>query len=167
VVAIGETGLDYYRDHTSPEAQRASLRGHLAIAAELDLPISLHNRQADADLLAILREYRGRVRGVMHCFSGDAELAEAALDLGFHISFAGNLTYPSAGSLREVARKLPVNCLLVETDAPFLSPIPHRGKRNEPANVEYTLRTLAACREEDVAVLATHIAANAQTLFDW
>lgn len=167
VVAIGETGLDYYRDHVAPALQRRSLDAHLSLAASLVLPIIIHNRQADDDVIAALSAYRGRVRGVLHCFSGDEALAARALDLGYLLSFAGNLTYPSAGALRAVAARLPADALLVETDAPFLSPVPYRGKRNEPALVRATLETLAACRDDDVDRLATQVRANAARLFAW
>lgn len=167
VVAIGETGLDYYRDRTDPALQRGSLRQHLEIATHLDLPIIIHNREADADVVEALTAFSGRARGILHCFSSDAAMAHKVLDLGFYISFAGNLTYPSAGALRAVARDIPVDQLLVETDAPFLSPVPRRGKRNEPLNVQFTLRTLADVRGMDVHKLAHQIAANAQRLLRW
>ena len=167
VRAIGETGLDYYRDHTAPSLQRAALERHLQLAAELHLPVSIHNRSADGDIIAALTGYAGSVRGVMHCFSGDLGLAERALLLGYYISFAGNLTYPSAGPLREVAAMLPEDRLLVETDAPYLSPVPLRGKHNEPAHVGITLRALAVCRGVAPEVLAPRIVANAEQLFGW
>jgi TatD DNase family protein len=165
--AIGETGLDYYRDHTDHALQRASLLDHLELAAAHKLPIVIHNRQADEDVLALLNRFRGRVTGIMHCFSGGRELAERVLDLGFYLSFAGNLTYPSAAALREIAAWAPVDRILVETDTPYLSPVPHRGKRNQPANVVHTLRVLAACRNMEVGPAAAVIAANATALFGW
>lgn len=167
VVAIGETGLDYYRDHTDPCLQRRSLDAHLALAAETGLPIIIHNRAADGDVIAAVAPFNGRVRGVMHCFGGDRVLAARALDLGYYISFAGNLTYPSAGALRDVAAWVPADRLLVETDAPFLSPVPKRGKANEPAYVVHTLAALAACRSADLPSLAAQAADNARTLFGW
>lgn len=167
VVAIGETGLDYYRDWTAPALQRRSFDAHLGMAADCKLPIVIHNREADDDVVAAVAPYKGRVRGVLHCFSGDRSLAARGLELGLHLSFAGNLTYPSAGALREVAGWAPADRLLVETDAPFLSPVPHRGRRNEPAYVDLTLRVLAACREVDVGLLARQIAENARVLFAW
>jgi TatD DNase family protein len=167
VVAIGETGLDYYRDSTDPALQRRSFAAHLELAAGRDLPIVVHNRQADDDVLAALRPWSGRIRGVLHCFSGDIDLAERALDLGFCLSFAGNLTYPSASALRMVAAWAPEERLLVETDAPFLAPVPVRGRRNEPAHVTHTLEALARARDCSPETLARQIVANAQTLFGW
>ena len=167
VVAIGETGLDYYRDFVDPALQRRSFAAHLELAVARDLPIIIHNRQANDDVLAALGPWSGRIRGVLHCFSGDLQLAEQALDLGMYLSFAGNLTYPSAAPLRAVAARVPEDRLLVETDAPFLSPVPMRGRRNEPAHVAYTLRTLAEVRDCSPVVLARRIAANAHALFGW
>lgn len=167
VVAIGETGLDYYRDAVDPRVQRRSFDAHLSLAASLQLPVIVHNRHADDDILAAVSAYAGRVRGVLHCFSGDAHLAARALELGYYLSFAGNLTYPSAGGLRAVAATVPIDRVLVETDAPFLSPVPYRGKTNEPARIGATLRALATCRNEDVAWLAGRIVSNARHLFGW
>jgi TatD DNase family protein len=167
VVAVGETGLDYYRDHTSPALQRRSLERHFDLAARYQLPIVLHNREADQDILAAIIAAAGSVVGILHCFSSSMAVAEAALAHGFFLSFAGNLTYPSATALREVAAQAPVERVLTETDAPFLAPVPLRGKRNEPAHVRYTLEALARCRSLPVEVLATHVAANARALFEW
>ncbi|HWE63993.1 MAG TPA: TatD family hydrolase [Chloroflexota bacterium] len=167
VVAIGETGLDYYRDYVPAVLQRRAFDAHLALAATLNLPVVVHNRQADQDVLSAITAFQGRVRGVLHCFSGDRALAARALDLGYYLSFAGNLTYPSAAALRDVAAWVPRDRVLVETDAPFLSPVPRRGKRNEPAFVGLTLQALAACRMEDARDLAQQVISNAQTLFAW
>src|SRR5579864_2968174 len=164
VRAIGETGLDYYRDRTDRARQRASLLAHLKLAAERDLPIVIHNRAADADVLELLTRFRGQVRGVLHCFSGDRAFAEQVLELGYYLSFAGNLTYPSAGPLREAAATLPLDRVLVETDTPYLSPVPHRRAPNQPAYVAHTLLALAACTKQTPAELAPRIAANAATL---
>jgi TatD DNase family protein len=166
VAAIGETGLDYYRHHTSPEAQRRAFAQHLELAVQLDLPVVIHNREADRDILAAVRACPG-VRGVLHCFTGDAQVAEEGLDLGLFISFAGNLTYPTAGALRGVAGRLPIDRLLVETDAPFLAPVPHRGRRNEPAYVRETLQALAACHGLPAGQMARQVATNARALFRW
>jgi TatD DNase family protein len=165
--AIGETGLDYYRDHTDHGLQRASLLAHLELAAQRRLPIVIHNRQADEDVLTLLQQFRGRVIGIMHCFSGGLDLAKRVIDLGFYVSFAGNLTYPSAVHIREVAAWAPLDMILVETDTPYLSPVPLRGKPNQPANVVHTLWALAECRRMERGVLASAIAANAATLFRW
>jgi len=167
VVAIGETGLDYYRDHTDPQLQRRSLDWHLALAERTGLPVILHDRAADEDLLAALAGYVGRVRGVLHCFSGDRALAGRALDLGYYLSFAGNLTYPSAAMIRDVAGWAPAERILSETDAPFLSPVPLRGKRNEPAYVAHTVAAIAAARGVALAEVASILTTNAAILFGW
>jgi TatD DNase family protein len=147
VVAIGEIGLDYHYDFSPPEMQQEVFREQVRLARELKLPVVIHTREASADTLAILRdEGRGDVRGVFHCFTGDRALARAALDLGFHLSFAGIVTFPKAVELREVARDTPGDRLLVETDSPYLAPVPHRGKRNEPAFVSRVVETIAEVR---------------------
>ena len=167
VRAIGETGLDFYRDRVPAPVQEESFRRHLILSAELDLPVVIHNRQADDAVLRALRAAPRGVRGVLHCFSADQALADAALELGLYLSFAGNLTYRSAQGLRCIAAGLPADRLLTETDAPFLPPHPWRGKRNEPAYVAQTLRVLAEARQCDVAELARQVAANARALFGW
>jgi TatD DNase family protein len=167
VIAIGETGLDYYRDHTAPALQRKSLDRHFALAAQHHLPIVLHNREADRDILAAITAAGGSVTGILHCFSSSLAVAETALTHGFYLSFAGNLTYPSAVALRDVAAAVPIERILTETDAPFLAPVPYRGKRNEPAYVAHTLEALARCRAMPTAALARQIASNADTLLGW
>ena len=167
VRAIGETGLDYYRDRTDRALQRASLLAHLEVAAKRRLPIVIHNRLADEDVVELLNRFRGRVTGIMHCFSGGHGLAERVLDLGYYLSFAGNLTYPSATAIREIAAWIPLDRLLVETDTPYLSPVPCRGKPNQPANVVHTIQALAACRNTEAGPLAAAIAANAAMLLAW
>jgi TatD DNase family protein len=167
VKAIGETGLDYYRTYTTPELQRTHLERHFLIAADRGLPIILHNRDADEDLYAIARAYSPQVRGVLHCFSGSMETAQRFLDLGYYISFAGNVTYSSAGALRKVAMQVPADRILAETDSPYLTPVPRRGRRNEPANVLFIYKVLAEYRDVPEAALVATIAANAQRLFGW
>ncbi len=167
VVAIGESGLDFYRADVLAAIQVESFSRHLALAADLDLPIIVHNRQADETILGALDGAPAGVRGVMHCFSSDRAFAEASLERGFYLSFAGNLTYRSAAVLRDVAATVPSDRLLVETDAPFLPPQPWRGKRNEPAYVAETLRVLCDIRGVDEVTLADQIAANARALFRW
>jgi TatD DNase family protein len=167
VKAIGETGLDYHRTYTSRELQKAHLERHLRLAAELKLPIILHNREADEDLLHIVHAYSSSVRGVLHCFSSTMETADRFLELGFYISFAGNTTYPSAAALRDVAANIPLDRLLVETDSPYLTPVPLRGKPNEPAYVAFTYRKLAELRHMPVSALLPAVARNAQQLFNW
>jgi TatD DNase family protein len=151
VVALGEIGLDYYRDRAPRAVQQRVLEAQLALAAELGRPIVIHNRAAHDDLLAIVAPWVTRLPdppGVMHCFAGDLAYARRCLDLGFRISFAGPLTFRNADGLRAVARALPLDALLVETDAPYLAPVPYRGKRNEPAYVRVTAAALAAVRGE-------------------
>lgn len=162
--AIGETGLDLYRDRAPLAVQETALRAHLALARELDLPVVLHCREAFAPLFAVLRS-EPAVRGVMHCFSGGIEDARQALDLGLHLSFAGPLTYPKNDPLRRVAAWAPADCLLVETDAPFLPPQRHRGQRNEPAFVVETLAVLASLRQMSLADAADLTFGNACRLF--
>lgn len=167
VVGIGESGLDYYYDHSDRDAQRASFRSHLAACRETGLPIVVHTRDAEDDTAAILRDElgKGAFPGVLHCFTGSAELARIALDLGFYISISGIVTFKSAQALQAVAKDLPLDRLLIETDAPFLAPVPHRGKQGEPAFVADTCRFLANLRGEDPDVLADATRANFHTLF--
>ena len=129
VVAYGEIGLDYHYNHSSPKEQRDRFREQLQLARELRLPVIIHTREADADTVAILQEEKAsEIGGVFHCFSGDASLAKDALDLGFYLSFSGILTFPSATTLRDIAKTAPLDRLLIETDCPYLTPVPHRGK---------------------------------------
>lgn len=147
VVAYGEIGLDYHYNHSSPKEQRDRFREQVALACELKLPVIIHTREAQEDTMAILREERASdVGGVFHCFSGDAWLAKDALDLGFYLSFSGVLTFHNAAMLRDIAKTVPLDRLLIETDCPYLTPVPHRGKRNEPAYVSLVARQLAQIR---------------------
>jgi TatD DNase family protein len=165
-VAVGEIGLDYHYDFAPRAVQRDVFAGQVALALERDLPVVIHTRLASEDTLAVIREAgRGRVRGVMHCFTGTTTEASAALDAGFYISLAGILTFPKASDLRDTARHVPRDRLLVETDAPYLAPVPHRGKRNEPAWVGLTLETLAAAHGVPADELARSVAANFRALF--
>ncbi len=144
VVAVGEIGLDYYYDHSTPEAQRAVFRRFLRLAHELALPVVIHTRDAEPDTVRILQEERAELLGgVIHCFTGTEYLADAALDLGFALSFSGVLTFKNADPLRAIARRLPRDRVLVETDCPYLTPVPHRGKKNEPAFVVHVAAKLA------------------------
>jgi len=150
VIAIGETGLDYYRLKEPLDWQRQRFRVHIRAAREAGLPLIIHTRAAAADTLRIMREEKaGEVGGVMHCFTETLEVAQAALDLGFHISFSGIVTFKSAQSLRSVAAVVPLDRLLIETDAPYLAPVPHRGKTNEPGWVPLVARTIGALRGLD------------------
>lgn len=168
VVGLGETGLDRYWDYTPFEQQEDYFARHLKLARQLDLPVVIHCREAEADTVRMLREdfdQNGPVRGVMHSFAGALETALACLDMGLHISFAGMVTYKNAQNLRDIARKIPRERLLVETDSPYLSPVPMRGKCNEPAFVLHTAACLAKETGMDLATMAKHTTDNAQTLF--
>ncbi len=163
-IGVGETGLDFYRDRSPRDRQETLFRRHLALARELELPVIVHSRESFAPCLAAIREFPG-VRGVFHCFSGGPEEAEEAQSASFYLSFAGNLAYPKSERLREAAASAPIDRLLVETDSPFLTPPPHRGKRNQPAFVAETGRALAAIRglpEEEMAAVTSR---NARALF--
>jgi TatD DNase family protein len=164
VVAIGETGLDNYREFTPPARQREAFEWHLALADELDLPVIIHNRQADADVRASASS--AGVRGVLHCFnSHDAAYLEHMLALGFFVSFAGPLTFKNARRTREMAARVPTDRLLVETDCPYLAPEPHRGRRNEPAYVRDTATCLADVFDLSLDELTTTLWANTRIAF--
>lgn len=166
VRAIGEIGLDYHYDFSPRDVQQLVFRAQVRLARELHLPVVIHTREADEDTVAILREEgRGQVRGVLHCFTGTAALAQAGLELGFFISAAGIVTFPKAGELREVIKGVPLDRLLVETDSPFLAPVPHRGKRNEPAHVPHVAATLAAAHAVPVEEVDRITTRNFETLF--
>jgi TatD DNase family protein len=166
--AIGEIGLDYHYDFAPKETQHRVFRAQLRLARELDLPVIIHTREAEDDTLAILREEgagAGGLRGVLHCFTGTRRLAEQALELGLHISFAGIVTFPKATELRAVAALVPQDRLLCETDSPYLAPTPYRGKRNEPAWVVRVAEELALLRGVPAAALQAQIASNFSGLF--
>ena len=166
VRAVGEVGLDYHYDFAPRDVQRAVFAGQVRLACERDLPLVIHTREADDDTIALLaREGKGKARGVFHCFSGDARLARRALDLGFYVSFSGMITFPKAGSVRDAAAIVPLDRLLVETDAPYLAPVPHRGSRNEPARVVEVVRALAGLRGIDVEAVASASVSNYRNLF--
>lgn len=164
--AVGEIGLDYHYDYSPRPTQQAVFRAQLRLARELNLPVVIHSREADSDTIDALKSAGGgEVRGVFHCFTGTHELADAALKLGFYISLAGVLTFPNAQDLRNIARQIPMDRLLLETDSPFLTPAPHRGARNEPARMLHTAETLAALKGVSVAELGTVTTANFHALF--
>ena len=167
VVGIGESGLDYYYDHSDRDRQRASFRAHLAAARETRLPVVVHTRDAEEDTAEILTEEMGKgaFPGVIHCFTASGAFADKALDLGFYISISGIVTFKNAKDLQETASRLPLDRLLIETDAPFLAPVPHRGRTGEPAFVADTCRFLANLRGEDPEMLAEATRANFHTLF--
>lgn len=161
-VAIGEIGLDYHYDHSPRDAQKEMFIRQLELALDLKRPIVIHCREAWAELREILREHwtSSGLGGILHCFSGTREDALNLLDVGFFVSFAGNLTYKRSEELRETAKAIPADRLLTETDSPFLAPVPHRGKRNEPAYVIEVVRQLAAVRAGSERVMAEQVAAN-------
>jgi TatD DNase family protein len=167
VVALGEIGLDFHYDNSPREAQREVFARQLRLAAEASLPVIIHSREADEETVEILRaEYANASRGgVMHCFGGGPRMAEDVLALGFYVSFAGNVTFKKADALREVARAVPPERLLVETDCPFLSPVPFRGRRNEPAHVVETARFLAELRGATPEELGRATSENFYQLF--
>lgn len=163
VVAIGETGLDYHYEHSPRAAQRAAFGRFIGLARQLALPLVIHLREADDDAVEVLRSERGsEVGGIIHCFSGNAASARRFLDLGFHLSFSGIVTFKTADDLREAARLVPADRLLIETDAPFLAPLPFRGRRNEPALVVQTAAVLAEVRGTSLDEIAAATTANAR-----
>ena len=165
VVAVGETGLDYYRDHAPPELQRWWFRQHIAIAKRVGKALMIHDRDAHADVLAILEEEGAPSRVVFHCFSGDAAMVKQCAEAGYVMSFAGNVTFANAQPLREAAAAAPPDLLLVETDAPFLTPVPNRGRPNSPAMAAYTVRFLAGLKGVAVADLCDALTATAERTF--
>ncbi len=167
VVGIGETGLDYFYEHSPRAAQEKSFRAHIGAARETGLPLVVHTREADMDMARILTEEQiaGRFSGVLHCFSSSRMLADTALGLGLYISLSGIVTFKKAKDLRDTARALPLDRVLVETDSPYLAPVPKRGKRNEPAFVAHTAAELARLRDIDVDTLSAATTDNFFTLF--
>src|SRR3990172_5527120 len=166
VVAVGETGLDYYYDHSPREVQRRVFTEFIRMARETELPIVVHERDAAQDVADLLRaEGAGKLRGVIHCFTGNYEAARAYLDLGLYISFTGIITFKNAEALRDVVRNLPLERMLVETDSPYLTPVPHRGKRNEPAYVRYVAETVARIKGLSLEEVARVTTQNVRELF--
>jgi TatD DNase family protein len=167
VIAWGEIGLDYHYDNSPRDVQREAFRKQLRMARERGLPVSIHTREAEADTLAILdEEWRGcGLGGVIHCFTGTRTFAEAVVDLGFYISLSGVITFKKAEELRETARAIPLDRMLIETDSPFLAPVPYRGRRNEPAYVIETARAVAGLRDLNVEDFARSASENFKKLF--
>ncbi|HEX3982828.1 MAG TPA: TatD family hydrolase [Acidisoma sp.] len=168
VIGIGETGLDYFYDTAPPEVQKAGFRAHIRAARMAGVPLAIHARDADADIAAILREEReegGPFDFLLHCFSSGRSLAEAAIEMGGYVSFSGILTFPKSVELREIAADVPTDRLLVETDSPYLAPVPFRGKRNEPAHVAHTAAKLAEVRGMTPDALATLTVVNFRRLY--
>jgi len=166
VVAIGEIGLDFHYDHSPRPVQREAFRRQIRLARDVGLPVVVHTREADDETCDILEEEgAGEAGGVIHCFTGGLELARRSLALGFCLSFSGIVAFPRAATIQQVAREAPADRVLVETDAPFLAPPPHRGKRNEPAFVVEVARKVAGLREEPIDALAAAVRANYARLF--
>ncbi len=164
VVAVGETGLDFHYDFSPRDTQELLFRGHLELAEELGLPVVVHARNADSEMVGILKEWGPKVRGVLHCFSGGEALLDRALEVGWMISFTGIVTFKSYGD-HTLVRKTPEDRLMVETDGPYLAPIPHRGRRNEPSFVPLVADALARIREEDPESVGGYTTENADSFF--
>ena len=169
VVAVGETGLDYYRDWSPRPVQRDWFRAHIEIARSAGKAVMIHDREAHEDVLSVLAEYAPWPPHsvIFHCFSGDAAMAARCAEAGYLMSFAGNVTFKNADSLREAALAAPAELMLAETDAPYLTPVPHRGKPNSPAMTAYTIRYLAALKNLDVADFCSQLQANGARVFAW
>ncbi len=168
VVAVGETGLDYYREYAPPEQQRAAFAAQLGLARALGKPVVIHHRDAHADLLAILRadvRAHGPLHGVLHAFNGNAPFAADLLALGLHLGIGGPVTFKNATELHDAVRSLPLDRIVIETDSPYLAPHPHRGRRNESAYVALVAERIAVLKQTDIAVIATTTTANAARLF--
>lgn len=168
VIGIGETGLDYYYEHSPRDMQKESFRNHIAVSRDLKMPIIVHTRDAEKDTIDILSSEmeKGEFPGLIHCFSGSEWLAKSALDLGLYISVPGIITFKTAGDLRETIKKVPVDRLLVETDSPFLAPVPMRGKKNEPAYVKYVVECLADLFGKTPSFIAEQTTENFLRLFN-
>lgn len=165
VIAVGEIGLDYYYQHSTPEAQQTAFRAQLEIAKEFQMPIEIHTRDAEEDTIAILKEYKGQVTGIIHCFTGTSWLAKEALDLGYNISISGVVTFKNAESLRETVRMIPLDRLHVETDAPFLAPVPKRGQENIPGFVIHTGEFVAKLKQVELFDFQQQMKKNALQMF--
>lgn len=168
VVGIGETGFDYYYETATRENQWNAFVSHVELALKYDLPVIIHDRDAHGDTLKLIQEYKGRgLKGVFHCYSGSAEMAKQVVNLGFYVSFAGPVTYKNAPNLKEAAKSVPLDRILVETDCPYLAPQPVRGKRNEPHYVIHTAEEIASLREMDLEEFVEAANENAYRLFQF
>src|SRR3990170_432029 len=165
VVAIGEIGLDYYRNLSPKTAQQKAFEAQLLLAQELELPVVIHDRDAHADIFKTLSKFKGKLNGVMHCFSGSREMAEQYVKMEYYISFAGTVTFPNAHKLHESAKSIDLNKILLETDCPWLAPQEMRGKRNEPAFLPFTAEKIANLREISLAELAEATTKNTRQIF--
>jgi len=164
-VGVGEIGLDYYRDLSPRDVQRRVFVAQLELAARVDLPIAIHNRESTDDLLAVLRERSVAHRGVIHSFLGDRALAQTLLDFGFHLGIGGPITFPKNGALRDAVRAIPLDRILVETDCPYLTPVPYRGRRNEPAYVRYVAEAIAELKSLAIEEVSRQTTENVRSLF--
>ena len=166
VIAVGETGLDYYYSHSPPEVQRQVFAQFIQLAVETELPLVVHERDAAREVAEMLgKEGARKVQGVIHCFTGDDQAAQNYLDLGFYLSFTGIITFKNADALRDVARKIPLEKMLVETDSPYLTPVPFRGKRNEPAYVRYVAEMIGKIKALSLEEVARTTTQNVRVLF--
>lgn len=168
IVGFGEIGLDYYKNYAAPEEQRKHFARQLDLAHEMQLPVIVHNREADEDILALLGKAKPLERGgIMHCFSGDLTLARKVIDFGMLISIPGVITFRNSLALQEVVKNIPMTSMVIETDGPFLAPHPFRGKRNEPAFVIHTAQRIAELREVNLSSVAEYTTANAEKIFQF
>ena len=166
MLAVGEIGLDYHYDFSPRETQKMVLDEQLSIAKELNLPVILHDREAHGDMMDILRSHKDGLKGIMHCFSGSYETAKECLDLGLYIAFGGALTFKNAVKPVEVAARIPIDRLLIETDCPYMTPVPYRGRRNDPTFIRHTLFKLAEIRGEDPDELSEKLFRNALAVYE-
>ena len=165
IVAVGEIGLDYYYENSKPEVQKEMFEKQLEIAKDFKLPVEIHTRDAEQDTQTFLKKFKGQVRGLLHCFTGSYELASFALDCGFNISFSGIITFKNAEDLRQTCKKLPLDRIHIETDSPFLAPVPYRGKENQPAYVSHVAETVAFLHNIDLQTLSEQLEKNTLDLF--
>ncbi len=165
LIGIGEIGLDFFYNHSDPQIQKDVFHKQMSLAHSLNLPVEIHSRDAEDDTIAELKQWKGKLNGMMHCFSGTAKLAQAALDVGFYISLSGVITFKNAENLREIVKTIPLDRLLVETDAPFLAPIPMRGKKNKPAFVGHTAHKIAEIKQIGLEELSQQLRTNTKKLF--
>ena len=165
IIAVGEIGLDYYYEHSDRKIQKAIFEKQLCLAQELKMPVEIHTREAEEDTAFYLKQFCGKVRGLLHCFTSSYSLAKKALDYGFNISFSGILTFKNSRELRETCKKIPLDRLHIETDAPFLSPMPYRGKENQPAYVSVLAELVASLHNVDLKSLSDQLKINTFDLF--
>ena len=165
IVALGEIGLDYFYKHSDIEKQKEIFERQMSLASDLDMPVEIHTREAEADTIFFLQQFKDRVRGLLHCFTSSYELAKQALDCGFNISFSGILTFKNAEDLRQTCKKIPLDRLHIETDSPFLAPVPHRGKENQPAYVSFLAQFVSHLLKVDLQTLSDQLKKNTWDLF--